>query len=99
LKQIQAEFVATPDLLRVDRPANRIEVTPVVGWHEAEFVAAYDRPSGPYAQRSPLERALVAFIEPHLFPLERELVTSNAFKVVYKEFDWRLNDLTGGNPR
>jgi hypothetical protein len=99
LKAIQAEFVSNPDLLRVDRTGNRIEVTPVVGWHDEEFVAAYDRPSGPFAERSPIERALLAFIEPHLFPMEREFVKSNAFKVVYKEFDWRLNDLTGGNPR
>ena len=28
--------------------------------------------------------------------LEQELVDENRFKVTFQEFDWRLNDLTGG---
>ena len=97
LDAVQKEFVSERAMLNVDRTADQITVTPILSWHEAEFVAAYDKgPSGPFAQRSAIERALVAFITPHLLPLEREFVQRNTFRVTYHPFDWRLNDLTGG---
>ena len=97
LNAVQAEFVSERAMLTIDRAANQLTVTPIVSWHEAEFVAAYDKGAdGPFAQRSAIERALVAFIQPHLLPLEREFVQKNTFRVTYHAFDWRLNDLTGG---
>jgi hypothetical protein len=42
---------------------------------------------------------VVAFVAPHLLPLENELLRKNEFKVTYHPFDWRLNDLTGGRPQ
>jgi hypothetical protein len=97
LDAVQDEFVSERTMLAIDRASDQVTVTPIVSWHEAEFVAVYDKgAAGPFAQRSPIERALVAFIEPHLLPLERELVQKNTFRVTYHPFDWRLNDLTGG---
>jgi len=100
LGRIQSEFVSERTMLRIDRSAGEVSLTPIVGWHEEEFIAAYDTGAGgPVANRSPIERAIVGFISPHLLPLERELVQKNAFKVTYHTFDWRLNDLTGGPPQ
>ena len=97
LDAVKAEFVTEENMIRIDRVANRISVTPILSWNADAFIAAYDKdPSGPYAQRSPIERALVAFVTPHLFPLEREFVEENKFALTYHPFDWRLNDLTGG---
>jgi len=96
LKSIQMEFVTNPQMLRIDRSANQVSTTPILSWHEQEFVAAYEKSADPlFADRSPIERALVAFISPDLFPLEKELVRQNQFKVTFLEFDWALNDLTG----
>jgi hypothetical protein len=96
LDAVQSEFVTESTMLAIDRTSDQMTVTPIVSWHEADFVAAYDKgASGTFAQRSPVERALVAFITPHLLPLEREFVQKNAFRVSYHPFDWRLNDLTG----
>jgi hypothetical protein len=100
LDAMQAEFVGEQPMLRIDRGAGVVSVTPILSWHEAEFVAAYDKgASGTFAERSPIERAIVAFIMPRLLPLERDFVQQNTFKVEYHPFDWRLNDLTGGRPR
>jgi hypothetical protein len=100
LDDLQAEFVNEQTMLKIDREAGLVSVTPVVSWHEAEFVAAYDKgASGLFAQRSPIERAIVAFIAPRLLPLERDFVNKNEFKLVFHPFDWRLNDLTGGRPQ
>ena len=94
---MQAEFVNEAAMLRIDRLTGRVSVTPIISWREAEFVAAYDKGSdGPFGQRSPVERAILAFVSPHLLRLEREFVDKNEFGVVFHEFDWRLNDLSGG---
>jgi hypothetical protein len=100
LDAVQQEFTSEQTMIRIDRGANQVSVTPIISWHDAEFIAAYDSgASGTMAQRSPIERAIVAFVAPHLLPLEKEFVQKNQFKVTYHPFDWRLNDLTGGPPR
>ena len=97
LADIQSEFVTNRQLFRTDRLANQISITPIMSWREAEFVAAYaHKADALYAQRSPIEKALIAFVTPHLLPLEKEMLKKNDFRVVFHEMDWRLNDLTGG---
>ena len=87
-------------MLKIDRASGEVSLTPILSWHQAEFIAAYDKGNdGPLAARSPIERAALAFISPNLLPLEKELVQKNQFKVTYHPFDWRLNDLTGGRPQ
>lgn len=97
LEDIATEFVSDRHMLQVDRSAGQVSTSPILSWHEAEFVAAYDKNSGgPFASRSPIERALIAFVLPHLLPLEKEFIEKNDFKVTFHTFDWRLNDLSGG---
>jgi hypothetical protein len=97
LAAVQAEFVNDQAMIKIDRLTGQMSVTPVISWREAEFIAAYaSRADGKYSQRSPIERAVIAFVTPHLLRLEREFVEKNAFQLVFHEFDWRLNDLSGG---
>ena len=97
LADIESEFVNDRHMYRLDRLANTIAVTPILSWREADFTAAYaDKAEPVFAQRSPVERALIAFVTPHLLPSEKELFRKNEFKVTFLEMDWRLNDLTGG---
>lgn len=93
------EFAARARLIDIDEVANLIRVTPLVSWRDAEFAALADGPAGPgdrYATRSPIERAVLRLIEPHLLPIERSMVERNDFTLTFGTFDWRLNDLTGG---
>ena len=100
LDDIHKEFVNDGSMIKVDRAAGQIAVTPIISWHEAEFVQAYDGgASGTFAQRSPVERAIIAFVTPRLLPLEKEFVQKNEFRLTFQPFDWRLNDLTGGRPQ
>ena len=97
LEAVAADSMMRKEIIRIDRSAGTLAVTPIISWREADFVAAYDKgDSGPFAQRSPIERAIIAFIQPRLLPLEKEFVQANAFRVTFQDFDWRLNDLTGG---
>jgi hypothetical protein len=96
LAEIQAEFVSRRHLYRFDRLSNQMSITPILSWREADFVAAYDKADAVFAQRSPIERAIITFVSPHLLPLEKELVAKNQFRIVFHEMDWRLNDLTSG---
>ena len=96
LADVQKEFVNEDHMFSIDRLANQMNVTPILSWREQEFVAVYDQgASGLMAQRSPIERAIIAFVTPHLLPLEKELVQQNQFSVKFRQFDWTLNDLTG----
>jgi hypothetical protein len=100
LDDIQKEFVNEAAMIKIDRAAGEVAVTSIVSWREADFVQAYDNgSSGPYAARSPIERAVIAFVTPRLLPLEREFVQKNQFRMTFQPFDWRLNDLTGGRPQ
>jgi Protein of unknown function, DUF547 len=100
LDDLQQEFVSEQSMIKIDRGANVVSVTPIVSWRSAEFIAAYDPgATGPMAQRSPIERAIVAFVMPLVLPLEKEFLQKNEFNLTYHPFDWRLNDLTGGAPQ
>ena len=97
LADIQEEFVDNRHMYRLDRLTNTLSVTPILSWREADFVAAHAESADKvFAQRSPLERAVIAFITPRLLPSEKEFVRKNEFKMAFLEMDWRLNDLTGG---
>jgi hypothetical protein len=94
LRQVAAEVVARPDLVRIDQLTKRVVASPIFGWREAEFVSAYATAADPrFANRSPIERAIVAFIVPNLLPSEVEFLNRNDFQLSYGTFDWRLNDL------
>lgn len=97
LADIQLEFVNDRHMYGLDRLANTISVAPILSWRETEFAAAYaDKADAVFAQRSLIERTVIAFVTPHLLPSEKEFVRANAFKMAFLEMDWRLNDLTGG---
>ena len=99
LDAVQADFMTRRTMIRIDQASSIMSLTPIISWRESEFVAAYDKGDiGPFARRSPIERAVIAFITPRLLPLEKEFVAKNDFRVVFHPFDWRLNDLTGGRP-
>ena len=75
------------NMLKIDRDAGRVAVTAIISWNSDHFIQAYDPgATGPLAERSPIERAIVAFIKPHLLPLEREFVEQNKFSVTYPAF-------------
>ncbi len=95
LADIQTEFVNNAHMYRLDRLTNTLSVTPIMSWREADFVAAYDTKDPTFAQRSPLERAVVAFVTPHLLPSEKEFIQKNEWKMAFLEMDWKLNDLSG----
>ncbi len=94
LKEVAHEVVTRPVLFRLDAQAKKVTVSPIFGWHEADFVAAYAASADPrFANRTPIERAIVAFALPNLFPDEQEFINTNDFQLGYGTFDWRLNDL------
>jgi hypothetical protein len=97
LEAVHADFMMHQELLKIDRNAETMAVTPILSWREAEFVAAYaDKADPRFAQRSPVERAILGFVAPRLLSLERDMIEKNQFRITFQNFDWRLNDLSGG---
>jgi hypothetical protein len=100
LSQVAAECASRPVCVQIDRPNNRVLASAIFSWREAEFSAAYAGSAGAaFASRSPIERAILSFVELKLLPAERQFLAQNAFSVAYDAFDWSLNDLTGRGGR
>jgi hypothetical protein len=99
LSGVARECIYRRECAALDQAGRTLTVSPIFGWREADFVAAYAGAVGDrYPGRSPIEKAVVAFVEPQLYPAEREHLKQNQFTVRFAEYDWRLNDLTGGMP-
>jgi len=100
LTEVAAECVTLHQCIDVDRANNQIRISSIFSWRSQEFIATYAGAAhGPFASRSPIERAVLAFVEPRLLTIEKEYLEKNEFKVVFKPFDWSLNDLTGRGGR
>jgi hypothetical protein len=100
LAEVASECVTRAECIQVDAATNRLMASAIFSWHEKEFVAAYaDKVSPTYANRSPIERAILAFVQPKLLQTERDFLEKNTFQLAYKPFDWSLNDLTGRGDR
>jgi hypothetical protein len=89
------DFLERQNHLSIDQLTGELQVSPIIGWHEAEFVAAYAESErvAKFADRSPIERAVLGLVDPILLPSERAYLAKGQVKVVYQEFDWRLNEL------
>lgn len=96
LATMTSELVTRRELVYVDVAGERLSVTPLFSWREDLFAKSLaDHAPALYASRSPLERAILVLITPLLVPNESEFLSKNTFRMVFHEFDWRLNDLTG----
>jgi hypothetical protein len=101
LTDVAEECVTRAQCVRIDRDGGgKVNASSIFSWREKEFVAAYaDKAPPTFADRSPIERAIVAYILPKLLPSEKEFLAKNAFQLAYTPFDWTLNDLTGRGGR
>jgi hypothetical protein len=99
LAAVAAECVQRNECFRYDPAADRIEISPIFGWRQAEFTRAWAGDQSVFVKRSPIELAVLQMVLPHVLPSEARGLTRNSFTVVYSEYDWRLNDLTDGGPR
>jgi len=100
LADVASECVTRAQCAQLDREAGKMTVSSIFSWHEKEFADAYaDKAPAAVANRSPIERAAVAFVFPKLLTAERQMVEKNSFAMAYKPFDWTLNDLTGRGGR
>jgi hypothetical protein len=101
LSEVQGECVSRGCVL-VERDAGKVSASAIFSWREKDFVTGYaDKAPAGFANRSPIERAILGFVEPKLLTIERDYLKDNAnsFQVAYKPFDWTLNDLTGRGGR
>jgi hypothetical protein len=100
LAEVAGECVTRAGCIRVDAASNKLMASAIFSWHEKEFVSAYADKAPPlYASRSPIERAILAFVQPKLLQTERDFLEKNTFQLAYEPFDWSLNDLTGRGDR
>jgi hypothetical protein len=96
LTDVAGECARRLTCVQIDRTGNQVLASSIFSWREREFTAAYaGAASARFNARSPIERAILAYVEPRLFGLEQEFLARDAFAVTFQPFDWSLNDLTG----
>src|SRR5688572_8697482 len=95
LTTMTEELVTRRELVFVDIPNGVLSVNPIFSWREDTFAKLADQAKAVYDSRSPLERAVLAIIDPLLVPNESEFLRKNTFRMAFHDFDWTLNDLTG----
>lgn len=95
LRNQTTEFLQQQAHVKIDQLTGELAVSPIIGWHEAEFVAAYGGTelASAFANRSPIERAVLALVDQVLLPGERAWLEKGQFKMTYQDFDWTLNEL------
>jgi hypothetical protein len=100
LADVAAECATRATCMSIE-PANElVNVSSVFSWRSQDFITAYaTRAPAAFASRSPIERAVLGFVEPKLLTTEKEFLAKNGFKMAFKPFDWSLNDLTGRGGR
>jgi hypothetical protein len=98
LAAVAAETMTRKEVVSIDTTQNVVAVSPIFSWREPAFVASLgNKAPAPFAQRSPLERAVLALILPHVVGTEAAFLERNQFRMSFSPFDWRLNDL-GARP-
>jgi hypothetical protein len=96
LADVVKECASRTSCVRVDSSEGLLEVSPVFSWREEAFVRSFAAgASEQWANRSPIERAVLSMVYAHLFPSERAYLSSNKFQMRFGALDWTLNDLTG----
>ena len=98
LDEAKKQFATTPRWAKVLPIQGRVSISPIISWRSPAFIEEYADDSFDLPKREPLERAVVGFLRPHLLDGEEEFIMKNTFQLTWEEFDWRLNDLTGGRP-
>ena len=100
LTDVAGECARRLACVQIDRTENQVLASSIFSWREREFTAAYaGAASARFSARSPVERAILAYVEPRLFGVEQEFLAKNAFDFRFLPFDWSLNDLTGRGGR
>jgi Protein of unknown function, DUF547 len=100
LAEAAAECTNHAHCVNVDPANGRMQVSSIFSWRSKEFSEAYaEKAPAVFASRSPMERAVLALVEPRLTSIEKEFLSKNQFKVEFVPFDWSLNDLTGRGGR
>jgi hypothetical protein len=96
LTTMASELVTRRELVFVDIPNERLSVNAIFSWREPIFSKTLaDKAPAVYQSRSPIERSVLALIGPLLVPTEADYLRKNSFRMVFHDFDWKLNDLTG----
>lgn len=96
LADAASECVRRATCIDLDRAGKAVAVNAIFSWRERDFTSTYAaKADARFATRSPVERAVLAFMAPTLLTTEHEFIDGNQFEMRFQPFDWSLNDLTG----
>jgi len=95
LAESAEQFATRPEKVRIDPLAGTVSVSPIFSWRAQPFINAYAGKSLDLPGRTPIELAIVGFLKPYLLKSEQAFLEKNTWKLVYMDYDWKLNDRVG----
>ena len=87
-------YLAAPEGLQVD--GSTLRVSSILKWYGDDFVARFSE--GGDSSRTPVERAILGVVSQFGPSAAKALARTPSVRVVFLDYNWSLNDLTGARP-
>jgi Protein of unknown function, DUF547 len=83
-------FLGNPNNFRIDRNANRVDISSIFQWFGDDFKATYSLPQN-FKNLNEKETAVLNFIGQHLSQADRDYLTQGGYRTGYLDYSWSLN--------
>jgi hypothetical protein len=84
-------FLAAREKFRIDRPGQRVYLSPIFDWFGEDFVKKYRVDDG-FVGHKEEDRAVLNFVSNYLSETDAEYLKTAEYKVEYLDYDWSLNE-------
>jgi len=91
LDEQMTAFLADTNRFHIDRTKNIVFLSSILQWYGEDFVKSYGVDEG-FADREPVERAVLNAIAPHVSEEDGAYLRSATYSVEYLDYDWSLNE-------
>src|SRR5262249_54069332 len=84
LADAAAEWAGRGTCISIEPAYEQVNVSSVFSWRSQDFINTYgSRAPATFSARSPIERAVLALVEPKLLTTEKEFLANNRFKMAF----------------
>jgi hypothetical protein len=89
------QLLRDPLKFRIDRPKDRLYLSPIFDWFGKDFIAKYGT-SSMFRGHDEGERAVLNYVSRYLSAADRRYLASGDYKIKHLDYDWSLNEQKPG---
>ncbi len=83
-------FLVAPEKFRIDEAGGKVYLSPIFKWFGGDFTGKYGAAS--FAGQTKTNSAVLDFISQHISEDGAKFLREGAYKIVYLDYDWGLNE-------